>query len=78
MKLEESEDHDPLEVLIDSGGTDVHHPYAAFNQGFDAFDRGYPVECNPYTEDRESRWWVMGWEEAKAQDEEAEESNELF
>jgi hypothetical protein len=64
----------PLEVLIDTGGEDVHHPYSAFNQGFDAQAKGYPKSCNPYAPGAkserfgESWWWDLGWDEAKDQD----------
>ena len=64
----------PLEVLIDTGGDDVHHPYTAFNQGFAAFNQGYPDEANPYTKNSENQrfseamWWSLGWVEAMEQE----------
>jgi ribosome modulation factor len=62
---------DSLEVKVDTGGDDVHHPYTAFNQGFEAFDSGFPKECNPYDDDSLKAWWDTGWDEAKEQDDES-------
>lgn len=59
----------PIEALEDGG--EVHHPYTAFNQGYEAFDRGYPLSCNPY-EDKLEWWWRYGWMMAKEHDEEDE------
>ena len=51
---------DPLEALPDqptvTGGT--HQPYAAWNQGWDAAERGYPRGLNPYRfGSQEHKWW---------------------
>ena len=46
----------------------VHQPYAAFNQGFDAFLLRIPKCKNLYRFAEYSRWWTMGWEEAQEQD----------
>lgn len=47
------------EPQIENG---VHHPYTAFNQGWQAAEKGASRERNPYAEDsREWWWWNMGW-----------------
>jgi ribosome modulation factor len=58
-------------VLVDDPITDnVHQPYSAFNQGFDAYELfRMPVELNPYPAGSERDWWEMGWEEAREQNE---------
>ena len=61
-----SMENDPLAILPDDPvGNSVHHPYTAFNQGWDANDHGYLVTMNPYTDGtREAHWWRMGFIEA--------------
>lgn len=64
--LEES-----LSILVDTGGDDVHHPYSAFNQGYDAaMEHGLMRDLNPYPEGSEREWWFEGWDEATDQMEE--------
>jgi len=46
----------------------VHHPYTAYNQGFDAFQEGHPIERNPY-DGRNGSWWTAGWRSAEEQEE---------
>ena len=58
---------DPLARLEDEpqveGG--VHHPYTAFNQGWDAREAGHARDLNPYEPGtREAHWWDLGWQEA--------------
>ena len=59
-----------LSVLGDTPDTDkVHHPYTAFNQGYDARkEHGLPVDVNPYTDERLAAWWKCGWETAEDQE----------
>ena len=39
----------------------VHHPYTAFNQGWDARKMGAARNLNPYVpQTREHDWWRMG------------------
>lgn len=58
----------PLNPLVayedDPVGNSVHHPYSAFNQGWDAGEQGHGEWLNPYPEGRERRWWEQGWVEA--------------
>mgnify|MGYP003393017469 CR=1 FL=1 len=42
----------------------VHHPYTAFNQGFDARLMKIAKHKNPYRFGENSRWWADGYEEA--------------
>ena len=54
-----------LTVLEDDLVDDtVHQPYAAFNQGFDAYLLKIPKCKNPYRFSWNGRWWTLGWEEA--------------
>lgn len=57
-------DHDPLMRLEDDFESDeVHHPYSAMIQGFDAAEQGIPQSLNPYEEDtREYHSWNTGYE----------------
>lgn len=61
--------HDPMMRLEDDGQSDdVHHPYTAFNQGYDAADQGLPESLNPYQDDpREFLWWGWGYDERQEQ-----------
>lgn len=54
----------PLIAYDDDPTTDaVHHPYSAYNQGWDAGERGHPRSCNPYPEgSTERRFWFDGWD----------------
>ena len=56
----------PIIAYDDDPKTDrVHHPYSAFNQGYDAFEAGYGKERNPYTaNERLAANWLEGWEHA--------------
>lgn len=58
-------DHDPLMQLDDDPvDNTVHHPYSAFNQGWDAAEQGIPWSLNPYEDGtREADWWELGYEE---------------
>lgn len=52
----------------DPPGVEVHHPYGAFNQGWDAYEAGYALRLCPYPET--CRWraaWRQGWVEAWAE-----------
>ena len=62
--------HDPLTPLEDDPvGNSVHHPYAAFSQGWDAYYDGHDLNLNPYREgSTEHRWWAHGWVEAQDED----------
>jgi hypothetical protein len=53
---------DPLVAYEDDPETDeVHQPYTAFNQGYEAGEAGIEVSLNPYPEGtREWRWWEDG------------------
>jgi ribosome modulation factor len=71
--MSNSDSLDPLVAYEDDPRTDrVHHPYSAYNQGWDAREAGHPVEACPYTEEHRhfgksmtwKDWWVMGWTEA--------------
>ncbi len=43
----------------------IHHPYTAFNQGWDAADTGFMLAENPYDVGRrEWRNWLQGWLDA--------------
>lgn len=55
---------DPLIAYEDDHVTDeVHQPYTAFNQGFDAGEQAIPISLNPYPEGTtEHAWWGSGWE----------------
>lgn len=68
-------DLDPLVAYADDPVTDeVHHPYAAFNQGWDAHEASWPIKMNPYDDGTtEARWWTMGWTEADDQDDDGDE-----
>lgn len=61
---------DPLARLEDDPqGGSVHHPYTAFNQGWDARDEGHAIDLNPYeTGTREAHWWSLGWWECDQDD----------
>jgi hypothetical protein len=60
-------EHDPLIAFEDDGG-ELHQPYLAFNQGFDAAEQGTPASLNPYDEStREHAWWAMGYVEFNEQ-----------
>lgn len=51
-----------LTILIDDPvNNTVHHPFSAWNQGFEARELGYPAEVNPYPEGSERTWWNYGW-----------------
>lgn len=61
-------DDDPLIRLEDDPMTDeVHHPYTAFNQGFDAGLQGIPISLNPYQDGEWKSDWDSGHEEATEQ-----------
>jgi len=64
--MAESWENNSLTALPDDPvGNTVHHPYTAYNQGWDASDRGYLVTMNPYPDDtREAHWWRMGFLES--------------
>ena len=64
---EEYGEHDPLALLLDDPETDsVHHPYTAYNQGWDAERAGINRMLNPYERGtREAEWWDNGWRESK-------------
>ena len=42
----------------------VHHPYSAYNQGFDAWIEGHTPSLNPYT-GINGRFWQQGWLDAQ-------------
>jgi len=49
-------DDDPVHLTVD-------HPASAFNQGWDAADKGYERGQCPYEADtREGRFWADGWD----------------
>lgn len=54
---------DPLVAYQDDPtGESVHHPYSAFNQGWDAAAAGHAQERNPYRVDTPwGRAWQDGW-----------------
>ncbi|HET7322076.1 MAG TPA: hypothetical protein VFI96_06250 [Longimicrobiaceae bacterium] len=54
---------DPLTAYMDDPtGATVHHPYSAFNQGWDAAEAGHPLDANPYRIDTPwGRAWSDGW-----------------
>ena len=67
-------ERDPLEVVVDNGSDVTHQPYVAYNQGFDAFDKGYTSSFNPYPDGSiEEIWWNMGFEDAFDQEQEEED-----
>jgi ribosome modulation factor len=49
---------------------EVHHPFGAYCQGFDAFEAGYPANLCPYVDDgsRCRDWWLDGWRDAWSQE----------
>jgi ribosome modulation factor len=54
------------EILPDDPVCDtVHQPFAAFNQGCDAFHWGLKRDVNPYPPSEERRWWESGWNTAR-------------
>ena len=57
---------DPLVAYADDPITNtVHHPYTAYNQGWDAADAGWHELANPYpVRSRVGIWWRMGWRDA--------------
>lgn len=61
---------DPLTAYEDDPvANTVHHPYSAFNQGWDARDAGYGIDRNPYGDGtREEHFWSLGWIEADEDD----------
>ena len=60
--------HEVVTVLVDDPVRDkVHHPYSAFNQGFEAKEMGYIKQRNPHPRGREHDWWNIGWDEANDQ-----------
>lgn len=56
-------DLNPLVAYEDDPVADtVHHPYSAYNQGWDARGHGHSLTANPYEDGtREEHWWSMGW-----------------
>jgi len=55
---------DPLTAYPDDPTkNEVHQPYTAFNQGFDAYDAGFCIDQNPYT-GRLAGWWGDGYAKA--------------
>lgn len=64
-------ERDPCTAYADEphieGG--VHHPYTAYNQGFDACEAGAPTYRNPYHNSaREWWWWNEGWHDCNQDD----------
>lgn len=57
-------EHDPL-IALEDDGDEIHQPYVAFNQGWDAGEQGTPESLNPYPDGREHDWWLMGHDHAK-------------
>lgn len=64
---------DPLRAYEDDPvGNTVHHPYTAHCQGWDAYELGCErAECPYDTGTRKAHWWLMGWDEAQAQDDDS-------
>ena len=55
----------PIVAYSDDPLTDsVHHPFTAFNQGYDAFLCGFDISKNPY-KDKNGDWWRSGWSHGK-------------
>ncbi len=47
----------------------VHHPYCAYNQGYDASESEYSKSMNPYPEESlEWDYWNQGFDDYKIQD----------
>lgn len=61
---------DPLIAFEDDPETDeIHQPFTAWNQGYEASEQDIPVSLNPYHEgSREYEWWEWGWEDFKDSD----------
>lgn len=55
---------DPLIAYIDDAANDqVHQPYTAYCQGFDAREQEIPRSLNPYADGtREQDWWFEGYD----------------
>lgn len=62
--FEQTENDDPLIAYEDDFENDtVHHPYTAFNQGYEARQCDISLSLNPYDPGtREHDAWVDGWE----------------
>lgn len=69
--MKDSEDLHPLvEYEDDPRGDTVHHPYSAYNQGYQAYEDGYARRLNPYVQGtRESDYWYTGFDESKEHEE---------
>lgn len=67
--MTDSDPRNPLVAYEDDFENDtVHHPYTAWNQGFDASEQGIPISLNPYKDDsREFDAWNEGWSFAAIQ-----------
>lgn len=52
----------PLIAYKDDPITDrIHHPYTAFNQGYDAHEHGHAQALNPYPDGPCKTFWDDGW-----------------
>lgn len=64
----------PTKQYHDRGDNDVHHPYTAYNQGYDAALIGFSLDSNPYKPFESyggggncRAWWTEGWRDAQGE-----------
>ncbi|BDI33359.1 hypothetical protein CCAX7_54100 [Capsulimonas corticalis] len=62
VSVRDSSHLDPLTAYADNPAQDdIHHPYTAYNQGYDAGEKRLGADKNPYQDGKERSFWFDGY-----------------